>query len=203
MHADPDSLGGKLLAGARAGDTAALGELLERFRVYLTILARIQIGRRLQGKVDAADLVQDTFLHAHQKFAQFEGATEDTFLKWLRGILANEIAHLVRRYFSQGRDVGLEQSLILELDSSSERMAGPAAPESSPSEQASRREQALRLADALERLPADYREVLLLRQIEDLPFADVAQRMNRTLDSVQKLWVRALDALRKVLEPPP
>ena len=58
------------------------------------------------------------------------------------------------------------------------------------------------LADALGALPADYREVIVLRHIETLPFADVAQRMGRSEDSVQKLWVRALAQLRRTLGDP-
>ena len=65
-----------LLAKARAGDTAALGTLLEQYRGYLTLLARTQIGRRLQGKADAADLVQETFLQVHQHITGFRGTSQ-------------------------------------------------------------------------------------------------------------------------------
>jgi RNA polymerase sigma-70 factor (ECF subfamily) len=65
-----------LLPLARTGDNDALGLLLEMYRSYLTLLARYQIGRRLQGKVDAADVVQETFLEAHRDFGQFRGTTE-------------------------------------------------------------------------------------------------------------------------------
>ena len=63
----------------------------------------------------------------------------------------------------------------------------------------SRREQAVLLADALNHLPADYREVLILRHLEGLTFPEVADRMGRSLDSVEKLWVRALPRLRRAL----
>ncbi|MGG7377388.1 helix-turn-helix domain-containing protein, partial [Escherichia coli] len=69
LRADP----GPLLRLAQAGDSQALGQVLELYRNYLTLLARMQIGRRLQGKVDAADLVQETFLAAHRDFAHFRG----------------------------------------------------------------------------------------------------------------------------------
>src|SRR6266702_4684073 len=65
MSPDPEHL----LHEARAGDVATLGRLLEMYRRYLSLLARVQIGRRLQGKVDASDVVQDTFLNAHRYFA--------------------------------------------------------------------------------------------------------------------------------------
>jgi RNA polymerase sigma-70 factor (ECF subfamily) len=202
---DPtEEAGDTLLVQARGGDGEALGRLLERYRAYLTLLARVQIGRRLQGKVDAADVVQDAFLEAHRHFGQFQGQTEPVFVRWLRGVLAGNLAHLVRRYCkTRGRNVGLEQALVRELDSSSDVLEnGLVADGSTPSEQAARREQALLLAAALEKLPADYREVILLRQMDGLSFADVAARMARTEDSVQKLWVRALDRLRQVLDSP-
>jgi RNA polymerase sigma-70 factor (ECF subfamily) len=70
---------------------------------------------------------------------------------------------------------------------------------STPSQHASRREQAVLLADKLAELPDDYREVIILRQLEGLGFKEVAVRMNRSEDSVQKLWVRALAKLRRSL----
>jgi RNA polymerase sigma-70 factor (ECF subfamily) len=67
---------GQLLQHARTGDGFALGQLLELYRNYLRVLARLQIGRWLQGKVDDSDLVQEAFLAAHRHFAQFRGTTE-------------------------------------------------------------------------------------------------------------------------------
>jgi RNA polymerase sigma-70 factor (ECF subfamily) len=196
-HADPE----ELLQRARAGDNAALGALLELYRNYLTLLARLQIGRRLQGKVDDADLVQETFLNAHRDFADFRGTTEGEFMAWLRQILAANLAQLVRRYLgTQRRDVRLERDLAGELDKSSAALGhGLPAPHSSPSQRAARREQAVLLADALGRLPGDYREVIILRYLEGLPLADVAQRMGRSVDSVKKLWTRGLVQLRRTL----
>jgi RNA polymerase sigma-70 factor (ECF subfamily) len=192
---------GQQLEQARGGDAAALGALLARCAGYLGLLARLQIGRRLQGKVDAADVVQEVFLEAHRHFHQFRGTTEAELLGWLRSILASLLANLVRRYFgTRGRDARLERELEVELDESS-RLLDPGLidPGSSPSQLAARREQVVLLADALQRLPEDYRQVILLRHVEELPFADVAQRMGRTVDSVQKLWVRALAHLRRAL----
>src|SRR3954466_489257 len=106
----------ELLGLARAGSGAALGELLELYRSYLALLARLQIGRRLQGKVDAADLVQDTFLEAQSHFAEFRGTVEAELVCWLRQILAGLLGNLVRRYFgTQRRDVRLERELADEL----------------------------------------------------------------------------------------
>jgi len=158
----------------------------------------LQIGRRLQGKVDAADLVQDTFLEAHRNWKRFRGTTEAELLSWLRRILAARVADLLRRYLgSQRRDVRLERELAAELDQSSQDLdAGLMAKQDSPSKQVAQREQGVLLANALATLPEDYREVLILRHLEGLSFPEVAQRMERTLDSVKKLWTRALERLR-------
>jgi RNA polymerase sigma-70 factor (ECF subfamily) len=191
----------KLIAEARTGDAGALGRLLELYRAYLTLLAQLQISRSLQGKADAADLVQETFLEAARFFGGFRGATEPELAAWLRQILASRLTNLVRRYRgTQARDVRLERMLGDELDQSSQALgAGLVADQSTPSQQASRREQAVLLADALDRLPPDYRAVLVLRTLEGLSFPEVAARMGRSLDSVEKLWVRALPRLRQAL----
>jgi RNA polymerase sigma-70 factor (ECF subfamily) len=191
----------QLLHAAQAGDGATLGRLLELYRRYLALLARVQIGQRLQGKVDASDLVQETFLEAHRNFAQFRGTSEGELVRWLRQILATNLADLLRRYLgTQGRDVRLEREIEAAFDRSSVLLdRGLIAPQPSPSQQAVRREQAVLLADALDQLPDDYRDVLVLRHLEGLSFPDVARRMGKTLDSVEKLWMRGLARLRQVV----
>jgi RNA polymerase sigma-70 factor (ECF subfamily) len=190
-----------LLLEARGGDATTLGQLLELYRRYLTLLARVQIGQRLQGKVDAEDLVQETFLEAHRNFSRFRGGSEAEFVAWLRQILAGNLADLLRRYLgAQGRDVRLEREIADAFDRSSVLLdRGLVAQQSSPSQQAARREQSVLLADALEELPDDYRDVLILRHLEGLTFPDVARRMGRSLDSVEKLWMRGLVRLRQVM----
>jgi RNA polymerase sigma-70 factor (ECF subfamily) len=193
-----------LLGLARAGSAAALGQLWELYRNYLGLLARLQIGRRLQGKVDAEDLVQDTFLEAQRHFAEFRGTVEAELVCWLRQILAGLLGNLVRRYVgTQRRDVRLERELADELDQSSRVLdQSLAAPQSTPSQRAARREQAVLLADALGRLPDDYREVIILHHLEGLTFPEVARRLGRTVDGVKNLWARALAQLRRSLGGP-
>ena len=190
----------QLIQQAKSGGAEALGPLLELYRNYLRILARVEIGRRLQGKLDASDLVQETFTEAHRNFALFRGTDEPQLVSWLRQILAAKVANLVRHYFgTQGRDVRLEQELRVALDNSSQMLgADLAVSMSSPSQAAARREQAVLLADAMSRLPEDYRDVILLRNLEGLTFPEVAKRMARSQDSVEKLWLRALARLRQV-----
>jgi RNA polymerase sigma-70 factor (ECF subfamily) len=193
---------GVLLELARAGDRGALGRLLDGYRPYLLLLARMQIGRRLQGKVDASDAVQDAFLGAHRDFGRFQGESEREFVAWLRQVLASVLANLVRHYHgTKGRDLRLEQQLAAELEHSSAALDLPLVrSHSSPSRQAEKREQGVLLATALERLPRDDRELLVLRHLEGLSFPEVARRLGRTLDSVKKRWPRALVRLRQEFE---
>ena len=192
----------ELLTQARDNPEEGLGPLLEKYRSYLSLLARVQIGRRLQGKADSADLVQETFLEAHRHFPLFQGQTAAEFVHWLRQILAGRLAKLVRRYLgTKGRNVRLEQELERELARSSDAIGKAlVADQSTPSLQAVRRENAVLLAQALERLPPDYRDVLILRHLQGCAFAEVARRMGRSVQSVKKLWARALPRLRELLE---
>ena len=190
---------GHLLIQARSGAEEARGALLESYRIYLDLLARVEIGRRLRKKVDASDVVQETFLEAHRNFGSFRGTSEAEFVSWLRSILAARVANLVRHFVgTQARDVRREEGLEGDLDQSSRAIdRGFFALQSTPSQQVVRREQGVLLAAALARLPEEYREVVILRHLEELPFPEVARRMERTVDSVQKLWVRALARLRQ------
>jgi len=188
-----------LLMEAHTGDGATLGRLLEQYRNYLRLLARIEIGRKLQGKVDASDLVQEVFLDAHRYFPTFRGTSEPQFVQWLREILAGTLANQIRRYFgTQARDLRLEKSIVADLDHSSVALAGIAVDQhSSPSEQVMRGEQTLQVAEALSHLPPDYQTVIVLRHLESLTFPQIAERMDRSVDSVEKLWLRGLTQLRK------
>jgi RNA polymerase sigma-70 factor (ECF subfamily) len=191
-----------LLLRAQQGEEGAQGALLETYRNYLELLARIEIGRRLQTKVDADDLVQETFLEAHRNFGLFRGDHEAEFVAWLRAILATRIADLLRRFMgTQGRDVRRERDLQIDLDQSSRAFdRGLIALHSTPSQQMARQELRVMFADTLSQLSEEYREVIVLRHFEELSFADVAERMNRSIDSVQKLWVRGLARLRQLVE---
>ncbi len=189
----------ELLNQAQAGGVEQLGQLLESYRHYLRLLARLEIGRNLQAKLDASDLVQDTLLEAHRNFFRFQGTSEPQFVCWLREIMAATLGNLLRRYLgTQGRDVRLERQIAQGIDESSQLLdCGLIDRGGSPSEGAAQREQGVILANALATLPADYREVLVLRNLQGHSFAEVALHMQRSLDSVQKLWMRALVVLRK------
>lgn len=191
-----------LLNRARGGDGKALGQLLELYRNYLRVLARPLVNGRLGARLEPSDLVQETFLKAHREFGQFLGTGEPELVAWLRRILVRTLADQAKRHRAEVRDMRRQESLEQMLDRSSlEVQEALVAPVPTPSHCAVRREQAVLLADALARLPADYREVFVLRELESVPVDEIAARMGRSANAVRKLWTRALLALQQEVGP--
>jgi RNA polymerase sigma-70 factor (ECF subfamily) len=190
----------QLLAAARRGDGDALGRLLEAYRQYIELMARLHLDRSLRQKLSPSDVAQETFAQAHRCFHQFEGASEAELLAWLRTIVATQLAMHGRRYRTQRRDVRLEQRLVESLDQSSNQLVDRLyAAGSSPSKGAARREQAVILANALAALRPDYRDVIILRHLEEREFADIARQTGKSIDSVKNTWARALGKLREIV----
>jgi RNA polymerase sigma-70 factor (ECF subfamily) len=191
----------ELIRQCRAGEPGARESLFDRYQAYLQVLARAQLGRHLRGKCDPSDVVQMTMLEAHRDFGAFKGNHEPELLAWLRRILAHNLFNEARRFAAQQRDSAREVSLDqvrAGVEHSSVALAGALAADTpSPSQLATQRESAVRLADALSRLPEDYQTVLMLRVFEELPAEEVAQRMGRTAGAVRMLQMRALGALRE------
>lgn len=196
-----DAIPEVLLEQARAGDDAARGRLLELYRNYLRLMARALVGQDLRVRLDPSDLVQETFLEAHRDFPRFAGQGEPELVAWLRQILVRNLANQAKHHRAQRRDVRRQEPIEAVLDRSSLAIqAALAAPVSSPSQGAIRREQAVRLADALETLPADYREVFVRRNLNHESVEQIAAAMGRSVNAVRKLWARALIALKGSLE---
>jgi RNA polymerase sigma-70 factor (ECF subfamily) len=184
-------------------DSAGDGPPLDRYRGYLLLLARAHRDPRLQGKVDPSDVVQATLLHAHSRRSQFRGRTEADCLAWLRAILATQLAEVARRFGRRQRDVARERSLELSLSDSASRVADRlAAGGSSPSQQSARRDELLRLADALAALPDDQRRAVELHHLDELSLAETADRMGRSREAVAGLLYRAVKRLRTTLTTP-
>lgn len=190
-----------LLERARGHDLEARGRLLDRYRNYLRVMARSLAEGALRVHLDPSDLVQETYLKAHGEFSQFAGGTEPELVGWLRRILVRHAVDQARHHHRRGRDIRRQESLEAALERSSIAVQqAMAAPVSSPSEQAERRERAVLLADALAKLPDDYREVFILRSLEQVAVEEIAARLGRSPNAVYKLWYRAMAALKIELE---
>jgi RNA polymerase sigma-70 factor (ECF subfamily) len=192
----------RLLAEARAGNRDSLGALLERCRPYLRMLACSRINAHLQTRANPSDLVQETFLQASRYFSQFHGHSEREWMHWLRRILSRRLHRLVDKHVrTRKRDVYREVSLewmpVGRPQAHADGRAQLAAPGSSPSARAVRRELTELLAERLARLKPAYREVLVLRNLKSLSFEEVARRMGRSPGAIRVLWLRALCQLRQ------
>jgi RNA polymerase sigma-70 factor (ECF subfamily) len=169
----------------------------ERYRDYLGLLARLQLDPRLRGKVDLSGVVQQTLLEAHQALPQFRALDPACLAAWLRRVLAHNLADEVRKLATGKRDLGRERSLEAALEGSSSRLgAWLAADQSSPSQQAQREEQAVRLAEALARLPEAQREALVLQHWHGWTLAQIAQHLGKSHAAVAGLIKRGLQQLR-------
>jgi RNA polymerase sigma-70 factor, ECF subfamily len=184
---------------AKQGDEHSLGVLLSSYERYLKLLAEVQLGYAMRSKVDASDIVQETFLEAHRAIKRFEGSNSEQLIAWLKSILATRLANTMRHYLgTQARDVRLEQRIGQSLDESALSLGGLLpAPGSSPSQHVASKEQSQLVAEALLRLADDYREVIVMRHLEGLTFPEISKAMQRSVDSVEKLWLRGMAKLKR------
>jgi RNA polymerase sigma-70 factor (ECF subfamily) len=173
---------------------------IECFRSYLLLLAQMRLDRKLRGKLDPSDIVQQTLLEAHQALESFRGGDTAVQAAWLRQVLARNIANVVRDLTRAKRDVRKERSLQTDLDASASKLENwLAANQSSPSQKAERHEGALRLAEALAQLPETQREAVVLRHFQGLSLAEIAAQLECTTAAVTGLLHRGLKNLRKSL----
>ncbi len=191
---------------ARGGQRESIGQLLQLYRNYLMVLATTQFDRRLRRRLSPSDLVQETMLAAHRDFGQFQGINERQFLAWLRQILINSLHRAIETHLkTKMRDVRCEVSIenvSRALDRSTVNMAElfvDKAP--SPSAPMQRRESAVAFANQLAALRPQYRDVIIMRNLQGLPFEEIADRMQRNPGAVRMLWLRAVDKLKQTTDP--
>jgi RNA polymerase sigma-70 factor (ECF subfamily) len=164
--------------------------------------SQIRLETRFQARFDTSDVVQQTMLNAFRDFPQFRGMSEEELKAWLRQILAHVLGH-ERRYHrdtekrSIDRDVSIDQQLT---ESSLKLQSILAADDPSPSDRAIRDEDELLLAEVLEKMPADYQQIIILRNLKGLSHEEAAHRLGRNLGATRMLWVRALARLRKEMD---
>lgn len=170
-----------------------------QYQSWLRLQARLQIDAHFRGKFDESDIAQQTMIEAWRSQSNFEGESEGQRLAWLRKILARVLGHEMRRYAgTRKRDIAREQSIEHSIAESS-RLLGAMLPGQgpSPSEIVAQRESERILADTLERLPPEYREVIIRKNFQSQSHEEIAAAMDRSVAAVRMLWLRALRALRR------
>jgi RNA polymerase sigma-70 factor (ECF subfamily) len=175
---------------------------LERYRPLLALQARqVELDPRLRRRFDRSDVVQEALLKAHASRDQFRGQTEAELVRWLSDILASALVDEVRRAHAQKRDISQEEAVRATVSGSSARWeAYVADPDLTPSAQAERQELFVRIAQAMEQLPDDQRDVVLLRDVQGCSVAEIAAQLGRTEKSVAGLLLRGRGKLRQLLQ---
>jgi RNA polymerase sigma-70 factor (ECF subfamily) len=191
----------RLLTAARAGEQSARDELFALSRPHLSLLAQHEIAPWLKAKHDASDLVQVSMLEAHQAFTTFQGTDFPQWIAFLRRILERNATDAARHYGTAKRQSDKEVALY-PANPNASSLGGPvlAAAGETPSVQVIRQERSQQLLDALKQLSPDHQEVIRLRNLEQLPFDEVASKMGRTRPAVQMLWMRAIKSLETAMQ---
>lgn len=186
----------------RAGDPAAVGELFAAHRDRLKRMVRLRLDRRLQGRLDASDVLQEAFLDVQKKAAEFAGKGMPAYL-WLRLITTERLLQLHRHHLGTlARDADREVSLgrggppAASTHSLANLLLGRL---TSPSAAAARAERQLRLQSALDGMDPLDREVLALRHFEELSNGEVATVLGLTKTAASNRYIRALKRLKEVL----
>ncbi len=174
---------------------------LNRYRGYLQFLARLHLQQQCRSKIDHSDIVQQCLLQALAAHTKFRGRTEAERQAWLRKILVHEIAHATRDLHTQKRDIKRERSIEAALDESSMRLAHViASRDSTPSHEMVRQESMRDIAAAIEQLPENQRQVLILRYWDRMSVQEVALALDKSTSSIAGLLHQATKKLRKALK---
>ncbi len=194
---DPLDLGtlSRLIPLAREGDAAAHNEICRQVQTHLAAMAHHNLDDRLRNKLNPSDIVQQTMTRMIHGFGDFRGATSGEFYSWLNTILRNEIHSTRRDLFRDRRDVRREQTLSTPPSMGD----APLVDSTTPGALALQQEKLQRFRDVIGRLPADYATVVELRGLQEMPFNEIAEKMGRSVNSVTKLYSRALVKLQQEL----
>jgi RNA polymerase sigma-70 factor (ECF subfamily) len=193
----------RLLQQAARGDQEGLGTLLARHRDRLRRMVALRLDRRLQGRIDPSDVIQEAYLEASARLAEYLRNPSMPFFLWLRFLTGQKLVTLHRHHFGvQMRDpcleVALDQGPLPEA-SSAALAAQLMGHDTRPSEAAIRAEMKIRVREALDGMDRLDREVLALRHFEQLSRDEIAQVFGISEAAAGKRYIRALERLKQIL----
>jgi RNA polymerase sigma-70 factor (ECF subfamily) len=193
----------RLIERTRAGDPDALNTLFARHRSRLRRMVELRLDRRLQGRIDASDVIQEAYLDVAQRMHEYLKSQRLPLFLWLRLVVGERLLKLHRHHLgAQMRDAGREVSLYCGAApgaSSAALAAQLLGKQTSPTQAAVRAERLLRLEEALNALDPLDREILSLRHFEELSRAEAAQVLGIEEAAAAKRYIRALKRLKDAL----
>ena len=197
----------ELLRRATAGDQRALADLFARYRDRLRKMVRLRLDRRMAGRVDTSDVLQDAYLDVARRFPEFAAAPAVPFYLWLRALTGQRLIDLHRHHLgAKMRDAGQEVSIYrgaLPQASSASLAQQLLAGLTSPTQAAIRAEMQVRLQEALNSMDALDREVVVLRHFEELSNVETAEVLGIETSAASKRYIRAIRRLKAILEAVP
>jgi RNA polymerase sigma-70 factor (ECF subfamily) len=186
-----------LVALAKEGNQPALNQLCSVYGERVRRIIRFRLDTKLRPKLDSIDLVQDALLLALGGLKDFTYRNEGDFLRWLSKIAENKLHDIIKKFHADKRDIRKEISFKQEERSTDGRFYGAAEPigTTTPSVIMRKKEALDRLEKALDTLKPEYKEVIVLKKIEGLTHAEIAERLNKSPNAVPMLLFRAMAAL--------
>jgi|SRR5262245_5095234 len=203
----PETDEADLLRRAKGGDQQALAALFARYRDRLRRMIRLRLDRRMSGRIDASDVLQDAYLDVARRFPEYAAAPAVPFYLWLRALTGQRLIDLHRRHLgAQMRDAGQEVSLChgaLPAASSASLAQQLLAGLTSPTQAAIRAEMQVRLQEALNSMDPIDREVVVLRHFEELTNVEAAEVLHIEPSAASKRYIRAIRRLKAILDAVP
>jgi RNA polymerase sigma-70 factor (ECF subfamily) len=179
------------------GDQPAIDQLCRVYGERIRRIIRFRLDAKLRPKLDSVDLVQDALILALGGLKEFTYRNEGDFLRWLSRIAENRLHDIQKKFHADKRDIRKEISFKQEGSSTDGCFHGAAEPigTTTPSVIMRKKEALDRLEKALDTLKPEYKEVIVLKKIEGLSHAEIAERLNKSTSSVPMLLFRAMAAL--------
>ncbi|HUE69933.1 MAG TPA: sigma-70 family RNA polymerase sigma factor [Pirellulaceae bacterium] len=182
-----------------AGDQAALAGVFQQYRSRLRRMVQLRLDRRLQGRVDPSDVLQEAFLDISRRAVEYAQRADMPFFLWLRMMTGQKLLEVHRRHLgTQSRDAGREISLCQSYpEVNSHLLASQLLGHfTSASHAAMRAEQQVRLEEILNNMEPIDREILTLRHFEELSNSEVAQVLEISKSAASNRYIRALMRLK-------
>lgn len=178
----------RLFQRARQGSSEAVGRLFERYGARLHALIRLRLGPHLRRRLESRDILQATLLKAFQGFDRFDGSKSASLMAWMGRIAHDEICDQADFYVRQKRNAAREVSLDERIDPLEKQLHTEVS-------RLQLQRDSERLEQAMDALSEPYREVILLRYYEELPFRDIGELLGKSPDACRMLLARAMTAL--------
>ncbi len=196
-ESDSQIRAGELLNAAQAGSNSSLGQLLQEYRNFLNMLADEELGSDIKVKASASDVVQDSFLEAKRDFGQFTGKSTEEFQAWLRRLMLNNVANVIRTYRgTEKRDISRE---VAASDFTDDWRMPSSEKDKTASSIVIQNELLDTLQLAIRRLPGHYQDVIQWRNYDRASFEEIGERLERSPEAARKLWMRAVELLQQEL----